>query len=60
MSVHTVRMSQQQVRLASLLLGEGFGSLVEKVGTHLLKHGASSFSNIVQGTKLKRNQVYFM
>ena len=51
------KMSKQQVRVASLLLDEGFGSLVEQVGTHLLKHGASNLGEIVQGTGLKRNQV---
>ena len=51
-------MSKQQVRVASLLLREGFGSLVEEVGTHLLKHGASSLAEIIQATGLKTNQVH--
>ena len=50
-------MSKQQVRLASLLLEEAFGSLVETVGAHLLKHGASNLGEIVKGTGLKTNQV---
>jgi len=54
----TYAMSKQQVRVASLLLREGFGSLVEEVGTHLLKHGASSLAEIVQATGLKKNQVH--
>lgn len=43
--------------MASLLLEEGFGRLVETVGTHLLKHGASNLGEIVKGTGLKINQV---
>lgn len=50
-------MSREQVRVASLLLEEGFGRLVETVGTHLLKHGASNLGEIVKGTGLKINQV---
>lgn len=42
--------------MASLLLEEGFGRLVETVGTHLLKHGASNLGEIVKGTGLKTNQ----
>lgn len=52
-------MSKQQVRVASLLLEEGFGSLVETVGTYLLKHGASNLGEIVKGTGLKINQVEY-
>ena len=52
-------MSKQQVRLASLLLEEAFGGLVETVGTHLLKHGASNLGEIAKGTGLKMNQVTF-
>lgn len=50
-------MSREPVRVASLLLEEGFGRLVETVGTHLLKHGASNLGEIVKGTGLKMNQV---
>lgn len=50
-------MSSQQVRVASLLLEESFGELVEKVGGFLLRHGASSLAEIIRGTELKPNQV---
>ena len=50
-------MSNQQVRLASLLLEEGFGSVVETVGTYLLKHGASNLGEIAKGTGSKMDQV---
>lgn len=52
-----LRMSSQQVRVASLLLEESFGELVEKVGGFLLRHGASSLAEIIRGTELKPNQV---
>ena len=50
-------MSSQQVQVASLLLEENFGELVEKVGGFLLRHGASSLPEIIRGTELKPNQV---
>jgi DNA-directed RNA polymerase III subunit RPC3 len=50
-------MSKQQVRLASLLLEEAFGNLVESVGTYLLKHGASNLGEISKGTRLQVNKV---
>ncbi len=50
-------MSKQQVRLASLLLQESYGELVEGVGTYLMKHGKCSLGEVVRGTGLKPNQV---
>ena len=52
-----VRMSNEQTRVACLLLQENFGDLVEQVGCYLLKHGACSLDAIVKGTELKQNQV---
>ena len=51
-------MSKQKARVASLLLREGFGDLIEKVGRHLLSCGASSLAETIQGTGLKANQVH--
>ena len=50
-------MSNQQVRVASLLLQENFGDLVESVGSYLLKHGVTPMTDIIKNTGLKRNQV---
>lgn len=50
-------MSPQQVRVASLLLGETFGQLVERVGTHLIRHGALPMVDIVRGTGMKQVEV---
>ena len=50
-------MSPQQVRVASLLLEETFGPLVERVGSHLVRHGALPISDIVKGTGMKQIEV---
>lgn len=50
-------MSNEQTRVACLLLQETFGDLVEQVGCYLLKHGACSLDAIVKGTDLNQNQV---
>lgn len=46
-------MSSQQVQVASLLLQESFGELVEKVGGFLLQRGASNLAEIIRGTELE-------
>lgn len=46
-------MSSQQVQVASLLLQESFGELVEKVGGFLLQRGASTLAEIIRGTELE-------
>ena len=50
-------MSSQQVQVASLLLQESFGELVEKVGGFLLQRGASNMAEIIRGTELEPTQV---
>lgn len=50
-------MSDQQVRLATLLLQESFGEVVEKVASFLMRHGSSTLAEIVQSTELKPVQV---
>ena len=57
MDQEVVRMSNEQTRVACLLLQENFGDLVEQVSCYLLKHGACSLDAIVKGTELKQNQV---
>lgn len=51
------KMSSQQVQVASLLLQESFGELVEKVGGFLLQRGASNLAEIIRGTELEPTQV---
>eukprot|EP01135_Chromosphaera_perkinsii_P011925 Nk52_evm42s2531 gene=Nk52_evmTU42s2531 len=47
-------MSQQECRLASFLLRESFGEVVEKVGLYLLQNGkATTMKGLLDGTKLK-------
>ena len=53
-------MSPQQVRVASLLLEETFGQLVERVGTHLVRHGALTMAEIVKGTRMKQTEVRYL
>ena len=43
--------------MASLLLQENFGDLVEKVGGFLLQRGASTLAEIIRGTELEPTQV---
>ena len=53
-------MSKQLSRVVSLLLEESFGELVKTVGLHLMRHGATSLSEILLGTKLKTTEVFFL
>lgn len=46
-----------QVDVASSLLKETFGELVQKVGSYLMHHGGLALGELVKGTKLKPNQV---
>ncbi len=50
-------MSLLQIGLASSLLKENFGELVEKVGSYLLHHVGVSMTDIIKGTELTQNQV---
>ena len=50
-------MSAEQVRVARLLLQEGFGDLVKSVGSYMMNHGACQLTDVIRGTKLKPNQV---
>ena len=50
-------MSGEEVRVAARLLREGFGELVEQVGSFLMKNGSSTLASIIKGTKLKATQV---
>lgn len=50
-------MSSQQVQVATLLLQESFGELVERVGGFLLQRGASTLAEIIRGTELEPTQV---
>ena len=43
--------------MASLLLQESFGELVERVGGFLLQRGASTLAEIIRGTELEPTQV---
>lgn len=50
-------MSNEQTRLAVLIINESFGDVVEKVAAYLLKHGDSSLIEITRGAGLKPNKV---
>ena len=50
-------MSVQQKRLASLILKEHYGQVVEKVGTYLVAKGPRPLRDIIRDTKLTRDQV---
>lgn len=50
-------MSNERTRLASLIIKESFGDVVEKVGSYLLKQGDSSLPETIKGTGLKPNKV---
>ena len=50
-------MSAVQKRLASYILKEHFGDIVERVGTYLTRKGARTLKDIVSETKLKKGQV---
>ena len=50
-------MSVQQKRLASLILREHYGEVIEKVGTYLVAKGPRPLRDIIRDTKLTRDQV---
>ena len=50
-------MSNEQTRLAILIINESFGDEVEKVAAYLLKHGDSSLFEMIRGAGLKPNKV---
>nr|XP_006823774.1 PREDICTED: DNA-directed RNA polymerase III subunit RPC3-like [Saccoglossus kowalevskii] len=50
-------MSNIQIRLASLLLRENYGEIVEKVGSYLIKYGLKALRAIALDTNLKLDQV---
>eukprot|EP00731_Ephydatia_muelleri_P016873 Em0009g1297a len=50
-------MSNEQTRLAILIINESFGDVVEKVTAYLLKHGDSSLLEMIRGAGLKPNKV---
>ena len=50
-------MSDQQVRLAALLLQESFGEVVDKVSGSLMQHGSSALVEVVRRTDLTAVQV---
>lgn len=52
-------MSTVQKRLASYILREHFGDIVEAVGSYLVQKGARSLKDIIFDTKLKKEQVCF-
>ena len=52
-------MSNDEGRLASLLLRESFGEVIEEVGTYLLTHGPCALSEIKKNLDLQTLQVRF-
>lgn len=50
-------MSVQQKRVASLILKEHYGEIVEKVGTYCIAKGPRPLRDIIRDTKLTRDQV---
>ena len=50
-------MSAVQKRLASYILKEHFGDIVETVGSYLIQKGARPLRDIVSETKHKKEQV---
>lgn len=50
-------MSVQQRRVASLILKEHYGEVVEKVGTYLVAKGPRPLRDIIRDIKLTRDQV---
>lgn len=49
--------SEQESRLARLLLREAFGEVVEKVCVYLLNTGTCTLAEIVQGTSIEQELV---
>ena len=52
-------MSDQQVRLATLLLQESFGEVVEKAASFLMRHGSSPLAEVIHNTELTPVQVTY-
>lgn len=52
-------MTAEQGRLASLLLREAFGEVVEDVGTYLIKHGPRTLSDIRKNLDIQATLVTF-
>ena len=52
-------MSSELGRVASLILGESFGQLVERVGSYLIENGAHSLLDIAKGAELTREEVAY-
>ncbi|XP_020665898.3 DNA-directed RNA polymerase III subunit RPC3 [Pogona vitticeps] len=50
-------MSQAEIKLASLLLREHFGEIVEKIGTHLIRMGGQPLRMIAHDTGMSLDQV---
>ncbi|KAJ7307523.1 hypothetical protein JRQ81_009548 [Phrynocephalus forsythii] len=50
-------MSQAEIKLASLLLREHFGEIVEKIGSHLVRMGSQPLRMIAHGTVMSLDQV---
>lgn len=50
-------MSVQQKRVASIILKEHYGEIVEKVGTYCIAKGPRPLRDIIRDTKLPREQV---
>ncbi|XP_072166937.1 DNA-directed RNA polymerase III subunit RPC3-like [Diadema setosum] len=50
-------MSAVQIKLASLVIAEHFGDVVENVCTYLLKYGSNSLRVVIAETKLRADQV---
>ena len=55
--VSSISIMSVQVDVASSLLKETFGELVQKVGNYLMHHGGLALGELVKGTKLKQSQV---
>jgi hypothetical protein len=50
-------MSVEEGRVATLLLKEAFGEIVEAVGSYLIKHGPRTLPDVLKGTDLDKAQV---
>ncbi len=50
-------MSTEQGRVATLIIQEAFGEVVEKVGRFLIKSGNCNLPGIIKGIDLEKTQV---
>lgn len=50
-------MTQAEIKLASLLLHEHFGEIVERIGTHLIRMGGQPLRMIAHNTTMSLDQV---